>query len=259
MKIYSWNVYCWNRKPEEVKAYINSLDFDVLCLQEVTDELLVYLKTLPYHIAYNVDVIRLLSPKKEVMNYVVVLTKHEIIHRRTFQYPDLGYPLHTRAFIKMMSVFKWSWVTERGGVYADIRVNGHTVRVFSVHLTVWTPGYREREFAIVMRNAGITHPVIVCGDFNIFDAPLIKIYNLFLGAPFAQGMPWYPERALFEGRFRKHGLVNPLKGQMTHRVSRSQLDHILVSHELRVTDMAVEADTHGSDHNPIWITLAYPD
>lgn len=255
MKVYSWNVYCYNRKIREVCNFIQTLDFDVLCLQEVTPGLLDILKTLPYEIAYHTDVIRLYSPKREELNYVVILTKHEIVHRGTLQFPDIPFPLHTRIFVSLMSRFGWSLITERGSVYADIRIQGQIMRFFSTHLTLWGSSNRLEEFETLMKYRKPDVPSIIGGDFNVIEHPPLKIINWILGAPIHEAFPWYPERAIFEQRFRKYGFKNPHRAQVTHGFSRSQLDHILVEKGVITTRAWVHPDLHGSDHYPVGVEV----
>jgi endonuclease/exonuclease/phosphatase family metal-dependent hydrolase len=255
MKVYSWNVYCYNRKLPEVCAYIKKLDFDVLCLQEVSLELLTELKKLPCHISYHVDVLRIISEKKKQVDYVVILSRHEILGQGTLQFPELPFPWHTQVFIRSMSIFKWFWVAERGIVYADIQIQEQVVRIYSIHLTLSGPGNRAKEFALLMENIPKEHGSIICGDFNVVEYAPMKLISWLLGSPIQQGMPWYPERRLFEERFAQHGFYNPLLKQTTHRFSRSQLDHILVPKEIPTTRAWVEKDAHGSDHQPVGVEL----
>lgn len=255
MKIYSWNVYCFNRKVPEVASYIEQLDFDVLCLQEVTPELLERLKAMPFHLAYHVDVIRLTLRKERYVNYVAILSKREFLNEGTLQFFDFSLPLHTRLFVAFMAFFNWSFVTERGAVYTDIPYAGGTLRVFSVHLTLWGAGNRAKEFEAVIGHVEPEASTIVCGDFNVIEYGPMKILNWLLGAPLREGMPWYPERDLFEERFSEAGFHNPLRGSVTHRFSRSQLDHILLSKDLAVAHAFVEPDSHGSDHQPVSVTI----
>lgn len=260
MKIYSWNVFCYNRKLSEVRAFIEELDFDVLCLQEVTEELLEHLKSLPFHLAYHVDVLRMFSKDKQELNYVVLLSRHPIEGQGTLQFADMAFPIHTRIFIRFMSLFKWSWIAERGAVYADIKVGQKTVRIFSVHLTLWGPGKRAEEFEHLATHLLHTelpemHSSILCGDFNIIEYGPMKILNFLLGSKIKEATPWYPERTLFEKRFKKYGLHNPLLGMTTHKFSRSQLDHILVSEDISVKNAWVVPEKHGSDHQPVGIDI----
>ncbi len=259
MKIYSWNVLCYNKQIPQVQEFVKELDFDVLCLQEVTAELLEHLKTLSYNLEYHVDVLRMFAEGKKELNYVAILSKYPIEEKGTMQFAELGFPIHTKLFIRFMSLFKWSAVTERGAVYIDVRVKGKLLRVFSVHLTLWGPGSRAQEFELLASHlpqvAQKDHASVVCGDFNIIEYGPMKILHWFLGAPLKEATPWYPERALFEGRFKKYGLHNPLRGKVTHKFSRSQLDHILVSEELTVKKAWVVPESHGSDHQPVGLEL----
>lgn len=239
----------------EVARHIESLDFDVLCLQEVTPLLLERLKSMPYHLTYHVDVLRLHGKGKDERNYVAILSKVPFLNTGTLQFFDFAFPPHTRAFITFMSLFRWSFVTERGAVYADVPYGNSTLRVFSVHLTLWGPHNRVKEFEAVLGHVEPEAPTVVCGDFNIIEYGPMKILNWLLGAPLSSGMPWYPERDLFEERFLKAGFSNPLRGKTTHPFSKSQLDHILVSHNMKATDPHVYRERHGSDHQLISAVL----
>jgi endonuclease/exonuclease/phosphatase family metal-dependent hydrolase len=255
MKIYSWNVYCYNREVPRVAAYIAGLDFDVLCLQEVTPDLLTLLQEMPFHITHHVDVIRLFWRGRREHNYVAILSKKPFTSTGTLQFFDFPFPVHTRIFITLMSLLRWSFITERGAVYADIEHGTETVRIFSVHLTLWGPTNRSNEYDEVIKHVRPNQPTVICGDFNIIEYGPMKILNWLLGAPLKEGMPWYPERDLFEERFVSSGFVNPLRGTVTHTFSRSQLDHILVSKSRPVADARVYPEGHGSDHKPISVTL----
>jgi endonuclease/exonuclease/phosphatase family metal-dependent hydrolase len=256
MKIYSWNVYCYNREVPRVADYIRHLDFDVLCLQEVTPELLEKLRAMPFHLSYHIDVIRLFWRGRTEHNYVAILSKEAPVNTGNLQFFNFPFPLHTRAFIAFMSLFRWSFVTERGALYIDVPFKGETLRVFSVHLTLWGATNRAKEFEAVTGHIEPGKPTAVCGDFNVIEYGPMKVLNWLLGAPLREGMPWYPERDLFEERFSKAGLANPLRGKVTHAFSRSQLDHILLSKDLVATTAVVHKETHGSDHQPVSVEIA---
>jgi endonuclease/exonuclease/phosphatase family metal-dependent hydrolase len=96
----------------------------------------------------------------------------------------------------------------------------------------------------------------MAGDLNIIENPRVKMLNWFLGASVYESLPWYSERARFEKRFLEAKLKNPLRNKITHGFSKSQLDHILVSESLTITDSGVHADRHGSDHSPVYVDLA---
>lgn len=257
MKIYSWNVFCYNKKFAEMSDFIKRLDFDVLCLQEVTPELLARLSKMPYHMVSHIDVIRLVTKENPELNYVVILSKKPIANSGTLQFLDFPFPFHTRIFIALMRFSHFSFITERGAVYADIDLgNGVLTRIFSVHLTLWGPHNRVKEFEAVMGHVQPGMPAIICGDFNVIEYGPMKILNWLLGSPLRQATPWYPERDLFEERFTEAKLHNPLSGQVTHGFSKSQLDHILLSEDLTSTRAWVHPELYGSDHNPVAIELA---
>ena len=256
MKIYSWNVVCYNKKLAEMRDFIEHLDFDVLCLQEVPEDLLICLKKMPFHLVSHIDVIRAMSATKRVENYVVILSKRPIANSGTLQFFNFRFPFHTKLFIALMRPFGFTFVTERGAAYADIDLgNGILTRIFSVHLTLWGPHNRAKEFEAVIEHAQPGMPAIIAGDFNVLEYGPMKILNWLLGAPLRQAVPWYPERDLFEERFSAAAFHNPLKGKVTHGFSRSQLDHILLSEGLQAKRAWVHPELHGSDHNPVAVEL----
>lgn len=256
MKIYSWNVLYINKKTKEMCDFIEHLDFDVLCLQEVPSALLSCLEQMPFHMTYHIDVIRLIADTSQQKNYVVLLSKHPIANTGTLQFFNFPFPLHTRLFIALMCPFGFTFITERGAVYADIDLgSGALTRIFSVHLTLWGPHNRAKEFDVVVDHLQPGMPAIICGDFNVIEYGPMKILNWLLGSPLRQAVPWYPERDLFEERFEKAGFHNPLKGKVTHQFSRSQLDHILLSSGMTAKRAWVHPELHGSDHNPVGVEL----
>jgi len=257
MKIYSWNVLCYNKKVAEVASYIKDLDFDVICLQEVTPQLLQELKTLPYHLTYHVHALQLYKANNTERNYVAIVSKHQFVGHHTFEFADFPFPKYTRALIKMFAKFDWEFVSERGGIYADVRIDGKVVRVFSVHLTLWGPKNRANEFALVAQYVDPAMPTVIAGDFNVIESPPLKILNALLGASFKESLPTYPERRKFEELFEKYDFDNPLRGHVTHDFSKSQLDHILVSKDIDVKTTIIQAELHGSDHHPVGIEAEF--
>ena len=240
--------------------YIEGLDFDLICLQEVTEEMLVQFKRMPFNIVYHVDrfseVINLFTKNIIEVNYAVILSRYEIREHGKIQFPKLLRTFNSNTFEFFMErIQKWESVSNLGAVYADLVIKGKQVRVFSVHLALWNPQTRANEFEHLMEYLPEQGATVVCGDFNILEYGPLKILNLLLSGSVYEGMPWYPERKLFEERFKKYNLSNPLQGQTTHKFSRSQLDHILVSPGVKVTKAWVEQDSHGSDHQPVGIEI----
>jgi endonuclease/exonuclease/phosphatase family metal-dependent hydrolase len=255
MRIYSWNICDSNSRLERVLSFITDLQFDILCLQEVPEDFLSRLKALPYNCAYYVDLERHF-PGHIRKDYLVILTPYKITDQGGFiTSKGLQQPLRTRYFVQAMKLFGWSEIDNHGGIWADIGIPvvSVPVRVFSLHLRSDGPSERTKEVTIAGR---YFHPEainIVCGDFNVIDSPWLKIFNWIMGSSIKEGMPWYPERELFEDTFRHYHLVNPLKGRRTHTLFNNQLDHILLSEHLRILNAEVLSTALGSDHYPIMV------
>lgn len=258
MKIYSWNVCSYNKATNLVLKFIQQLDFDILCLQEVPETLLEKLKTLPRaHVSF-VDLKRLL-PEKEEVCYVVILTHHRIInHGSFFTCKKPKVPIRTRAFIGL-GLFGFTKLYDHGAIYADIKIPSRElpVRVFSVHLRLDSPTERQRELKIVSSHMNNAYSTIICGDFNIIDRPLQKPFNWLMGSPIREALPWYPERQYMEKQFSFLGLKNVLRGKKTSTVFANQLDHILVPQGCSAIAAGVCEKSFGSDHYPIYTTIEF--
>ncbi|MDO8576205.1 MAG: endonuclease/exonuclease/phosphatase family protein [bacterium] len=264
MKIYSWNMLFRNRELDRAFDFIAHADFDIFCLQEVPEDFLARLKTLSislnYHsdfIAFRTDVDRLFKRGTE-RNYVVILSKHPIVAQGEIPFPDYWplLPLRTRIFVTLAWPFYFSRISNRGGVFADVNVNGVSVRIFNLHLILAHPTWRLKEFETAMAERDPSRPTIVCGDFNILESRHIAPLNWLLGGKMSDALLHRRERTNIQQRFVEHQLVNPLAGGITHRVSQSQLDHILVSHSFIIKKAEVLPDRIGSDHHPIRVEIA---
>jgi endonuclease/exonuclease/phosphatase family metal-dependent hydrolase len=256
MKIYSWNMLFRNKELDRAFDFISHSDFDVFCLQEVPTTFLERLKTLPYHMSYRIDVERIF-PSGDLPNYVVILSKHAITSQGEIPFPDYWHllPFRTRLFVLLMRPWGFSKIRNRGGMHVDIMIGEQRTRVFNLHLILAHPAWRLSEFEKAMAERDPTLPTIVCGDFNILESPHITPLNWLFGGK-VRDVLHKRERMHIEKRFVEHALTNALRGNMTHPISRSQLDHILVSHQFSVENAKVIADSTGSDHHPIFVEVA---
>ena len=256
MKIYSWNMLYRNRELDRAFDFIATSDFDIFCLQEVPQHFLERLKTLPYKITYRIEVERLLSNRVE-HSYLVILSTHPISTPQEILFPEYWHllPLRTRLFVWLMPNRYFSKIRKRGALYADITMHGISLRVFNLHLILAQPAWRLKEFEMAMTERDPKRPTIVCGDFNTIEAPHISILNWLLGGRVSDAFLHTRERTHIEQRFVEHDLQNALVGSVTHQLSRSQLDHILVSHSFSIKDARVLPDRIGSDHHPIFVEV----
>lgn len=257
MNIYSWNMLYRNREARDAFRFIAKSDFDIFCLQEVPEEVLARLKTLPFYIAYRTDTEKIF-PLGIVPMFNVILSRHPIETQGEVVFDNYWslLPFRTRLFVHFMPSKLFSKIRNRGGIFADITVNGETVRVFCLHLILAHPAWRLKEFELAMAERDHSKPTIVCGDFNTLQQPHITPLNWLLGGSLRDALFYNRERTHIEKRFVEHELQNPLYGGITHSLSQSQLDHILVSHSFSIQKAEILPDRIGSDHHPIRVEIS---
>lgn len=249
-----------NRELDRAFEFISKTDFDIFCLQEVPEDFLKRLQTLStsvsYSIAYRSDVERLF-PDGVKNNFVVTFSKYPITNKGEIQFPEYWHllPLRTRIFVRLMRPFGFSMIRNRGGMFVDINAGGKSIRVMNLHLILAQPAWRLKEFEMAMAERDPSRPTIVCGDFNTIEAPHISILNWILGGKVSDAFLHKRERTEINKQFVQHELVNTLAGSVTHPLSRSQLDHILVSHSFTIKNASVLPDRVGSDHHPIMVEV----
>ena len=245
-----------NRELDRAFEFISKNDFDIFCLQEVPERFLKRLQTLPYFIAYRTDVEKVYG-SGVVSMFNVILSKHSIAAQGEISFPDYWHllPLRTRIFVYLMPQQLFSKIRNRGSLHADITIGEASVRVFNLHLVLAQPAWRLKEFETAMTERDTSRPTIVCGDFNTIEAPHISILNWILGGRASDVFFHRRERTNIERHFVQHELLNALAGSITHQLSRSQLDHILVSHSFSIKSASVLPDRIGSDHHPIRVEV----
>lgn len=256
MKIYSWNVLFRNAELDRALEFIRTSDFDIFCLQEVPSDFLDQLLALPYHHAYTIDGERL-KGSQYVPIFIVVLSKYPLSNERVVPFPDYWdlLPLRTRVAIRLMKPWHFTRVRNRTGLAVDVAGPAGSIHLFNLHLVLAHPTWRLQEFERAMTERDSTRPAIVCGDFNILESPVVSLLNWLFAGKVRDALFHRRERTTIEKRFVAHELMNPLRGETTHSIARSQLDHILVSHTFSIKKAEVINDRHGSDHNPIYTEL----
>lgn len=256
MQIYSWNMLYRNKELDRAFAFVAESDFDIFCLQEVPENFLKRLQTLPYAIAHCIEVERLL-PSGVNRNYSVILSRHQIISEGEIPFPDYWslLPLRARLFVHLMPSRYFSRIRNRGGHYADIVVDGIAVRAVNVHLVQAHSAWRLQELNTALTVLDSTKQRVLCGDFNTHSKPYTTLMNWILGGKMSDFFFYRRERMQVDETIRAHGLANPLAGKVTHDFSHSQLDHILVSSSYTITNASVIPERYGSDHHPIRVSI----
>jgi endonuclease/exonuclease/phosphatase family metal-dependent hydrolase len=254
MVMYSWNMLFRNTKLPEALTFIRESAFDVFCLQEVPEEFLEKLSAEFPMLSYAVETSRIHNGEVS-RQYLVTLSRHPI--RQTTASPittrAVSAPYRASLFTKLMVALRlWAYgVGDREYLYTDIEVDGTMLRIYNLHLPLKHPSWRMEEFELALANRDHTVATVVCGDFNVIESPHIAILNWFLGGSLSDALLYTRERLSIEKKFVEYALQNPLRGKNTHPLSRSQLDHILVSRELFVREASVIPRRFGSDHHPI--------
>lgn len=255
MKIYSWNMLFRNAEQDRAIEFISKSDFDIFCLQEVPKDFLARLKTLPFFLSYTTEVERFVPDP--VPLYLVILSRHPIIQQGRISLPDYWtlLPLRTRMFVRLMRLFHFAQIRNRGNLCVDVTINETPIRIFNLHLILAQPTWRLKEFETTMNERDHTRQTIVCGDFNILEKPHITPINWLLGGRMSDALLYKRERTTIEKRFVEHKLINVLNGKVTHPLSQSQLDHILVPLSFAIQKAEVLPDRYDSDHHPIFVEV----
>ncbi len=247
-----------NRELDRAFHFIAESNFDIFCLQEVPEEFLKRLQTLSVAVAAVPETDRMFKGELSTQ-YGVLLSRYPIqtFGAIPFPYRDPHLPFRGKLFIRLMFALRLlvQGLGNRHAMYADTETPSGTVRVFNLHLSLTQPAWRLEEFERAMVERDTISPAIVCGDFNILESPKITVLNWLLGGRASDTLLWTRERTHIERRFVSHELNNPLRGKSTHPLSRSQLDHILVSRSFSIKNAEVVHDRIGSDHHPIRVEV----
>ena len=98
---------------------------------------------------------------------------------------------------------------------------------------------------------------ILCGDFNVLETFYISVLNWLLGGKFSDWFLYRNERKNIELYFKKVGFLNPFRNKITHTVSQSQLDHVVVPQGCNIIRSTVIANRFGSDHQAICVEVEF--
>ncbi len=252
MKIYSWNILHKNPDLDRAFGFIEAVDFDIFCLQEVPLHFLERLQTMGAHLvsAKELDFV----DGKIKNRYSVILSKYPIVSYSDFPLSEYAQSLRVKIFVLFLHLVGGHFSSNWRSLYADIEAPKFgRLRVFCLHLSVSYPRQRARELDAAMTLRDTTVPTIVCGDLNIFERARVTLLNWLLGGRLRDVFTWHSERLAMEKRFSELELQNPLRGERTHTISQSQLDHILIPQNMRIIEAKVLHDRMGSDHNPIFV------
>lgn len=257
MNILSWNMLYRNEEVERAYTFISESGADIVCLQEVPEAFLHRLTSLPYTTLSATDR-EMAVEGHPATHYLVILSRYPVREEHSIPLPDYWatFPLRTRLYITIMPPTFAARMKGRTSLIATVDTPHGPLQVMNLHLFLASPAIRKAELEATLKERDPSLPLIVCGDFNIIESGTMAILNWILGGTLQDAYAYPRERREIEHFIATYDLRNPLRGNVTHDLARSQLDHILVSHHFRVENAAVVGDCYGSDHHPITVTLA---
>ena len=272
LRILTWNLSSWgesnrvNKKNNlnEMVEVIKNTNADILCLQEYIylqnktyrDSIIPVLKASGYqYIFFAKTNYTKKIYKSTVLNTVVIISKYPIVDSAQFNYPALNEHDATEPLI-----------------YADIKINNKTTRIFTSHLqsvqfenydyealhnlkepaeasvtqskaVMWKlrDAYKKRSVQADMLHKKIKespYPVIVCGDFN--DVPNSYTY--------------FTVKGNLQDAFLKKGSG---LGRTFRFISPTlRIDYILADKKFEVTQLN-KIEVNYSDHYPIIADLVF--
>lgn len=210
-----------------------------MCLQELREETVRYLETLPtYFCVSSLD----LLIGKEVF-WKAIVSKQCPSAVRT-----VSFTIKTKPCLALTQLPKIKVCREgRNFQYADFEIDGEKMRAFNLHLASTSgPFHRFKQLDEVQQHF-IKNGTVLCGDFNTFGTPFL---NAFVGLVYGYSWKEYliEEYDLLANFAKEHRLQFSCGRQITHPLSRTQLDHILVPEHWRVKSSALYKNRCGSDH-----------
>jgi endonuclease/exonuclease/phosphatase family metal-dependent hydrolase len=239
MKIATWNLWPKNRQQKEGVDFLLSLNADIICLQELREETVKYLHTIKgYFCVPEID----LHIGNEVF-WKAILSKQKSSAVQT-----VPFIIKTKPCLALTQLPKIKICTEgRNFQYADFELEGKKIRVFNVHLSSTTGSLHRFKQLNEIQQYFIKNGTIICGDFNSFATPIL---NALVGLVYRYSFKEYfiREYDLLTHFAREHHLQVGYDKQVTHPLSRTHLDHILVPEMWSVKDAAIYKNRYGSDH-----------
>ncbi|MCW3837957.1 endonuclease/exonuclease/phosphatase family protein [Sphingomonas canadensis] len=210
------------RNPERTLHVLSEIDADVIALQEADRRFGTRTAVLTPHLLAEH------SPWKPVPVAMRAASMgwhgNALLVRKDAEILDCE-PIHLPA------------IEPRGAVMADIRVNGHAIRVVGMHLDLSGLWRRRQAHAILAHAAAGAEdrPVVMMGDLN----------------------EWRPNSGCLRD-FAAQMEIAPTGRSFHARRPVARLDRIMVSPGLRVADCGVHdsaAARTASDHLPVWAVL----
>jgi len=253
MRIVSWNVFFKNKKIKKGIRSILSLDPDVICLQEVPNNIMPWLSSLPgYTVSSCFD---WKHKQKDTQHaYVCTLTKNKPVRVESHVY-DNGFSnsLLTKAYASILHNEEQHMV-----LVITLTVRGKRIQIANTRLScaIGTHDRLQELQTLIKKTKRLSIPTIYCGDFNVIDNKLVnRLTGWMRGYKHLDYL--LDERGAFEELYRKEKLINIFRGKSTTIVNRPiiQLDHILTPFIYPIISHELSRKRYGSDHKILFASI----
>ena len=174
--------------------------------------------------------------------------------RKGIKYTAKKFPLRVAArnIIKKLVHLKESLEGQK----VVLHYKNNKIKLVNCHLSFAAdPSVRRKQLIKILRKEGKVGKRIICGDFNDFGTPSL---NWFVGFLFNFKSKDYKidEEESFKRFYNKYKLNNLFSGKATHRSTKNQLDHILVSKGVGFkNNKTLKGGIKYSDHFPLLVDL----
>ena len=233
-------------------SFINSHKFDVMCLQEVSKDMLKKLEEIPQYSILSCVTDEIRVGEK---SFLVIMGRCGFVKMKKF----FGFKFTKEPINFWAKVVGWKegigcHCVDVAFVDTKNTYVSTPVRIFNIHLDhLISPNARIKLFRQVLKKISLKKTNILCGDLNIIDHWSYTIpYRLLL-------MMWdsidVDERSLFQEYFDRHNIRNIFEGCETIKLWFDQPDHILVPQEVLIINKKVFNETHDSDHKPLVVEI----
>lgn len=249
MKLFSWNISRSNKKFKESLRKIQANNYDVICFQEATADMLLFIKDNfrdSYIYSAKETFLQGQNIKREV--YLVTITKKlPREHRNIKHTPYLKPPLRYKTFNIKLDV---------EALFLEIEIQEKAVIIINCHLEcVNTPQKRMNDLKRLLEiGYNKSDEVIICGDFNTFNTPLTGIFLGWLfGYKYSDILT--KETKTIEKIITEYKLQNPFRDKKTCLYTNQQLDYILVDTKRDIIKNLRSPSKLGSDHYPLCLEI----
>lgn len=245
MRVASWNVLNTNNDTARLRRFVETVDADVIALQELTPAHIAALRNLRVGHLYLAEDFA----ERGETSFLGILSRTPALHIRALDHN----PGRNTSDSLLGNRMQWIECLQSQSVVVATGLG--PVCVVNLHLScAVSPQQRKTELQATAPHFSGVEKVVVCGDFNSFARPWLNpLIGWALGfRPRDRGCD---ERAEIRNFAAQHGLRQAFPSAITFPRFGLHLDHVLVR-GMNIPSGRVYESTFGSDHRPVVAELA---